>query len=42
MKGKMTGRMLYLIILLILLLLLFALFFLVGKEIIIRLFLRGV
>jgi hypothetical protein len=41
MKGRMTGRMIWLIVLLILLLLALALFFLVGKEIIERLFLRG-
>jgi len=41
MKGRMTGRMLWLIILLILVLLALALFWLVGKQIIERLFLRG-
>jgi hypothetical protein len=41
MKGRMTGRMLWLIVLLILVLLALALFWLVGKQIIERLFLRG-
>lgn len=41
MKGRMTGRMMWLIILLILVLLALALFWLVGKEIIERLFLKG-
>lgn len=41
MKGRMTGRMMYLIVLLIALILLLALFYLVGKEFIEDLFLKG-
>ena len=41
MKGRMTGRMIWLIVLLILVLLAIALFWLVGKQIIERLFLGG-
>lgn len=41
MKGRMTGRLMWLIILLILVLLAIALFWLVGKQILERILLRG-
>ena len=41
MKGRMTGRMLWLIVLLVLVLLAVALFWLVGKQILERILLRG-
>jgi uncharacterized MAPEG superfamily protein len=41
MKGKMSGRGLYLIILLILLILVFVLFYLMGKTLIDKLFFGG-
>jgi hypothetical protein len=41
-KGGMSGRTLYLIVLLILLVLILALFYLVGKRLLVKLFLGGI